>query len=114
MAKPEWGAKRLCPSCGERFYDLLRDPVDCPNCGTTYSLDQLSERKSGAAPSRAKPKPEKAAPAAAAGDALIDDEAETEDETLADDDVLLDDDEEDSDDLGEISDVAADDKEDDT
>ena len=22
MVKPEWGAKRSCPKCGERFYDL--------------------------------------------------------------------------------------------
>ncbi|HVG81046.1 MAG TPA: FYDLN acid domain-containing protein, partial [Methylomirabilota bacterium] len=26
MAKPEWGTKRICHSCGTRFYDLLRDP----------------------------------------------------------------------------------------
>ena len=25
MVKPEWGAKRNCPKCGERFYDLGGD-----------------------------------------------------------------------------------------
>ncbi|MGE5271567.1 MAG: TIGR02300 family protein [Thiohalocapsa sp.] len=36
MAKPEWGTKRICPSCGTRYYDLLRDPVVCPKCATPY------------------------------------------------------------------------------
>ena len=25
MVKPEWGTKRNCPKCGERFYDLNVD-----------------------------------------------------------------------------------------
>jgi uncharacterized protein (TIGR02300 family) len=36
VAKPEWGTKRICPSCGARYYDLLRDPVVCPKCSTPY------------------------------------------------------------------------------
>ena len=36
MAKPEWGTKRICPSCGARYYDLLRDPVVCPKCSTPF------------------------------------------------------------------------------
>jgi uncharacterized protein (TIGR02300 family) len=36
VAKPEWGAKRICPSCGARYYDLQRDPVICPKCGTPF------------------------------------------------------------------------------
>ena len=36
MAKPEWGAKRICPSCGARYYDLMRDPVVCPKCSTPF------------------------------------------------------------------------------
>ena len=34
MPKPEWGVKRLCGECGDRFYDLGREPAICPNCGT--------------------------------------------------------------------------------
>lgn len=41
MAKPEWGTKRICQSCGARFYDLLRDPVICPKCGTQYDPDAV-------------------------------------------------------------------------
>ncbi|WP_340108783.1 FYDLN acid domain-containing protein [Pikeienuella sp. HZG-20] len=37
MPKDEWGVKRLCAACGVRFYDLGRDPVDCPSCGETYT-----------------------------------------------------------------------------
>jgi uncharacterized protein (TIGR02300 family) len=36
LAKPEWGTKRICPSCGARYYDLLRDPVVCPKCSTPF------------------------------------------------------------------------------
>jgi len=113
MAKPEWGAKRLCPSCGTRFYNLKRDPVDCPNCGATFALEALSERKAGGSPSRAKPKPPKPAPVAAESEALIDDDS-GESESLGNEDPLLEDEDEDSDDLGEISDVASSDKEEDT
>jgi uncharacterized protein (TIGR02300 family) len=36
LAKPEWGTKRICPSCGARYYDLQRDPVTCPKCSTPF------------------------------------------------------------------------------
>lgn len=36
MAKPELGTKRLCGGCGARFYDLNKDPIVCPKCGTIY------------------------------------------------------------------------------
>ena len=36
MAKPEWGTKRQCNSCGSRFYDLSRTPIVCPKCGAAY------------------------------------------------------------------------------
>ena len=45
MVKPEWGAKRQCPSCGERFYDLNADPVTCPECGSVYEIEQLHRGK---------------------------------------------------------------------
>jgi len=59
MAKPEWGVKRTCPSCGARFYDLTRNPAVCPKCG--HEFDPATALK----PKRAKgEKPAKAAPAA--------------------------------------------------
>ncbi len=36
MAKPELGTKRLCASCGAKFYDLNKDPIICPKCETVF------------------------------------------------------------------------------
>ena len=36
MAKPELGTKRLCASCGAKFYDLNKDPIVCPKCETVF------------------------------------------------------------------------------
>lgn len=36
MAKPEWGLKRTCQSCGVRFYDLKRSPIQCPKCDAKF------------------------------------------------------------------------------
>ncbi|MBW8724257.1 MAG: TIGR02300 family protein [Inquilinus limosus] len=47
MAKPEWGAKRICHNCGARYYDLQRDPIICPKCGTEYDPEAfLKSRRS--------------------------------------------------------------------
>jgi uncharacterized protein (TIGR02300 family) len=47
LAKPEWGTKRICPSCGTRYYDLLRDTVICPKCSTPYDPEAfLKARRS--------------------------------------------------------------------
>ena len=34
--KVEWGAKRTCPSCGVRFYDLRQKKIICPKCDAPY------------------------------------------------------------------------------
>lgn len=51
MSKPEWGTKRQCQSCGERFYDLRKAEIACPKCGTVYDPETAtrSRRKSPAA-----------------------------------------------------------------
>lgn len=36
MAKPELGTKRLCPNCGAKYYDLNRNPILCPRCGSPF------------------------------------------------------------------------------
>lgn len=41
MAKPEWGTKRTCLQCGEHFYDLKKDPIKCPHCGDTVSVEEF-------------------------------------------------------------------------
>ncbi|RMH47005.1 MAG: TIGR02300 family protein [Alphaproteobacteria bacterium] len=89
MPEPEWGVKRLCPSCGARFYDLNHDPATCPECGGSFSIEQLSLKR--ARPDRVEAKaPAKPVPVADDEDDLLDD-----DEDLDVDDDLLEDDEDD-------------------
>jgi uncharacterized protein (TIGR02300 family) len=38
VAKPELGIKRLCASCGAKFYDLSKSPIVCPKCSTVYEV----------------------------------------------------------------------------
>jgi uncharacterized protein (TIGR02300 family) len=38
VAKPELGTKRLCGSCGAKFYDLSKDPIVCPKCSTVFEI----------------------------------------------------------------------------
>lgn len=36
--KFKYGIKRTCRSCGVNFYDLDKQPSECPNCGAIYEL----------------------------------------------------------------------------
>ena len=57
MANPELGTKRLCASCGAKFYDLNKDPFICPKCATATALAAVT--------ARARPEPARATTAAA-------------------------------------------------
>ena len=48
VAKPELGTKRICGHCGTKFYDLARDPILCPKCGTVYEVAATPTRASAA------------------------------------------------------------------
>jgi uncharacterized protein (TIGR02300 family) len=54
VAKPELGTKRLCGSCGAKFYDLNKDPIVCPKCNTVVALAALTARSR---PEPAAPRP---------------------------------------------------------
>lgn len=44
------GLKRVCVSCGIRFYDLNKRPINCPNCQTEFSGEiKLKSRRGRAA-----------------------------------------------------------------
>jgi len=107
MPKEEWGVKRVCPKCSVRFYDLQRNPMTCPACGHSFSLDSLSNGR---------------------GRVLVADKSDAQSEPAAtenldgDDDVLddgdvdlgadvLDDDDDDNVSLDDIADVSSDDDE---
>lgn len=79
MAKPEWGTKRICQSCGAKFYDFNRSPIVCPACGATFELETTSPRAR-----RQRPAPERAAAAAAPAAAA---EEEEELDTVVDEEV---------------------------
>ena len=38
MAKADLGTKRHCPNCGAKYYDLNRNPILCPRCGTPFEV----------------------------------------------------------------------------
>ena len=47
MAKPELGTKRVCVSCGAKFYDLTHTPAVCPKCGTEQPAETPRLRRGG-------------------------------------------------------------------
>lgn len=58
MSKPARGTKRVCQSCGARFYDLSRSPIVCPVCQAVYQVTQPASRRSERAPTpEPRPKP---------------------------------------------------------
>jgi len=63
VAKPEWGTKRICPSCGTRYYDLMHDPVVCPKCSTPFDPEAFlkARRARPAAPVEKELEPQVAA-----------------------------------------------------
>jgi hypothetical protein len=105
MPKEEWGVKRVCPSCSTRFYDLRMDPMTCPECGASFTLESLTATK----PKALRPEKVKPQPVAAAAAGLVDDDddaviADDDDDDDIDDDILEDDDDDEVS-LEEIADV---------
>ncbi len=49
MAKPELGNKRQCQNCAARFFDLNKNPITCPKCGTVFQAVALSRAAQRAA-----------------------------------------------------------------
>jgi hypothetical protein len=116
MPEEHWGVKRTCPKCEVRFYDLKKDPMVCPICDHTFSLESLLENFK-------KPPKEvgsKKTPAASVPDEVSDIEGddipdieEDDDDIILDDsdstvtleDDLLDEDEDDSSPIDGIADV---------
>ena len=105
LAKPEWGVKRSCLSCGARFYDLRHQPIVCPKCGAESHPElALRARRVRAAPE--KPAPVKpAVPAAPATEEEVVEAAAVK----TDDDAKLDDDDDDSEVIEDTSELGGDD-----
>ena len=100
MAKPEWGTKRECQSCGARFYDLKRDPPVCPKCETVFVIDvpkpkppvqKKPEAKGDMAEAKAGNDKAAEGPEADLADVEVEDEGEDEDDAFVADATELED-----------------------
>jgi uncharacterized protein (TIGR02300 family) len=116
VPKPELGTKRQCQNCGAKFFDLAKDPIVCPKCGTVYQVASMPARSSarGKAAEEDEPEVETAeaelvpleeadAPEDEKVAAVLpEDDVEIEEEEPAD--VFLEEEEEDSDDVSTLID----------
>ena len=105
MPKEEWGTKRLCPHCGTRFYDLQKDPMTWPACGSEFTVESLTQGRGRSLVSE-----KTAMKDEDQEDDLIEDDLDDDDSGDLDDDLLEDDDDDGDVSLDEIADVAGDDE----
>jgi uncharacterized protein (TIGR02300 family) len=124
VVKPELGTKRLCSSCGTKYYDLGRDPITCPKCGTVFTAATVPLRAKAAVVEEEEAEAEEALPVdfisleeADAEKAGGEEVPEIEDEEIADigedlgDDTFLEPEDDDEDIDGIDIDVAGEDEE---
>ena len=105
MVKAELGQKRVCMSCAAKFYDLNKDPIICPKCGTVFDVAAAAKPRRARAAADEKPTKKKTPKIAEVADVDVPD-------TDADDEVADDDEEEegvieDASELGEDDDDMA-------
>jgi len=88
VVKPEWGAKRTCPKCGTRFYDLGKaDPVTCIECGVNFEPETVLKSKQPLPFDAPKPVKEKEESSDLSDELELD--VDEDEEPNADDDVDL-------------------------
>ena len=109
MAKPELGMKRQCAHCGTKFFDLNRNPILCPKCGTVFvTAARAPEAEEDEEAGEATPANveivslEDAEAGAAKGAEPAADDVEVEDESA--DETFLEEEEEDADDVSNLID----------
>jgi uncharacterized protein (TIGR02300 family) len=117
LAKLELGSKHQCQNCGAKFFDLNKDPIVCPKCGTVFQ--SVAARARPAAKAEEEEDTEVATPAGvevvsldeveageekAAEPAVDDIDVEEDAEEDAADDPFLEEEEEDDDDVSNLID----------
>ncbi len=45
LVKADLGTKRVCPSCGARFYDLAKRPIECAKCSFAFEPEALYKQR---------------------------------------------------------------------
>jgi uncharacterized protein (TIGR02300 family) len=118
LAKPELGTKHQCQNCGAKFFDLNKDPIVCPKCGTVFQVAAAARARPAA---KAEEEEEEVATPAgvevvsldeveageekAAAEPVVDDiDVEDDAEEDAADDPFLEEEEEDDDDVTNLID----------
>lgn len=110
------GLKRICTSCGVRFYDMNNRPIICPSCGTEFTGEVKVKTRRGRAAAADTPKKDEAIKAVATEteEDIIEDEDDgvevvslddAEDNTTEEDNTVLGD----EDNLDDIPDIEIDD-----
>ena len=107
MTKAELGQKRVCMSCAAKFYDLNKDPIICPKCGTVFDTSAAVKPRRVRAAAEDKPAKKKLPKLAEVADAELPDtgvddavvENDEEDEGVIEDASELG---EDDDDMAEV------------
>jgi hypothetical protein len=56
MAKPSWGKKLKCQSCGAAYYDMTAEKPVCPKCMTAY-IPAVKGRRVASIPAAVPKKP---------------------------------------------------------
>ena len=97
MAKPEWGKKRICPSCGLKYYDLNKSPITCPKCKVEFDPDIYLRSRKGKSLS-----PKNVLENNDDISNIDEIEIETDEEVVSDDDPILDISKDDKDNDGEV------------
>lgn len=120
MAKPDLGSKRQCQNCGTKFFDLGKDPILCPKCGTVFQVASVAASRSAARAAPADDEETEAEPDAEVVSledadqvddgkvvaAATDDDVDIEEDDAAadDDDTFLEEEEEDDGDVADLID----------
>ena len=111
MAKPELGLKRQCASCSTKFFDMNRNPIVCPKCGTVFVTqmahpaheDESEEEAAEAAPANVElVSLDDAEPGDAKANDPVAGDVEVEDDAA--DETFLEEEEEDADDVSNLID----------
>jgi len=112
VTKPELGNKHHCQHCGTKFFDLGKNPVVCPKCGTVQLVAAVARTVRAAPPEEEEPENEagpetvsldEAEPAEESIDVGVDEDVEIEAES-GEDDTFLEEEEEDTDDVSGLID----------
>ena len=104
VSKDKLGLKRICGSCGAKFYDLGKTPIICPKCGTPY--EEIAPPKPSAPVAPVKVAPEVEEVELGTDEAAVADDVEViadDDSTVSLEDAIEDDlNDDDDDELDEL------------